>query len=76
MTIAQSKLLFETLCSNEQFRERVLSSGNMLECMVIIESKGFDCSLYELKMTLEKYIEEEKPDTENIFSLWEEIFPG
>lgn len=75
MTIAQSKLLFETLHSDAPFRERVLSSSNLLECLVIIEAKGFDCSISELRMTLDKYIKKENPDTGNNFSLWENNFP-
>ena len=75
MTIAQSKLLFETLHSDEPFRNRVLSASNMLECMIIIGSKGFDCSTYELRMTLDKYVKEKNPDVDSNFSLWGNIFP-
>ncbi|UZJ40442.1 hypothetical protein OO006_08705 [Prosthecochloris sp. SCSIO W1101] len=75
MTIAQSKLLFETLLSDEPFRDSILSAGSMLECKVLIEARGFDCSTSELRMTLEKYIEERNFDKEHNFSLWESIFP-
>lgn len=75
MTIAQSKLLFEKLLSDESFRDSVLSAGNMLACKVIIEAKGFDCSMSELKMTLEKYIEERSLGSEHNFSSWESVIP-
>ena len=75
MTIAQSKLLFETLHSDEPFRNRVLSANNMLECMVIIGSKGFDCSTYELRMTLDKFIKENDMDTENSVTVLSNIIP-
>ncbi|MBO8092390.1 Nif11-like leader peptide family natural product precursor [Prosthecochloris sp. HL-130-GSB] len=56
MTIAQSKLLYEKLNNDEQFRDCMLAAGSMLECMSIIERHGFDCSMYELRMTVEKYM--------------------
>lgn len=56
MTIGQSKLLFEKLHEDEVFRDRILAAEGMLDCMEIIQEQGFDCSMYELRMTMDKFI--------------------
>jgi len=87
VTIAvAAKALFIKLKTDEEFRERILTSSSSVERMQIIEAEGFGCSTYELRMVMEWYLNgngielnrvigEKNAATGNNFSLWGKKIP-
>ena len=75
MTTEETTSLFERIHADQQFREKLLASGNMSERMEIIWSKGFSCSANELRGILETFMPQKSEAAENNFSLWGNKIP-
>ncbi|NTW83492.1 MAG: Nif11 family protein [Chlorobiaceae bacterium] len=71
MSVSESKTLFERLDEDELFRQQILASSDMDECMEIIEAYGLPCTRGEAASEIDKFRKENiLSDEASLFSLW------